>query len=102
MAAFIAFLLHDAAQSSDRAQGDLLVGKLEHYKKSHNVYPKKLQALASSLLPRIPTARFSPFIYASVGDGLYLLSYVNLPPGERCTYRSQAGVWKCEADCQRA
>lgn len=98
VAAVIAFLLHGAARSSDRTQGDLLVGKLEQYKQSHNAYPEKLQALAPSLLPQIPRARFSPFIYASAGDGSYLLSYVNLPPGGRCTYRSQTRAWKCEAD----
>ena len=51
-----------------------------------------------SLLPIIPKARFSPYLYASASDGSYLLSYVNLPPGGRCTYRSQAKAWKCEAD----
>lgn len=98
VAAVIAFFMHGAAQSDDRAQGDLLVGKLEQYRQSHNAYPEKLQELSPSLLPQIPRARFSPYIYASASDGSYLLSYVNLPPGGRCTYRSKAKAWKCETD----
>ena len=98
VAAVIAFFVHGAAQSNDRAQGDLLVGKLEQYKQAHQAYPEKLQELAPALLPQIPRARFSPFVYASSPDGTYFLTYINLPPGGRCTYRSQAKAWKCEAD----
>ena len=63
VAAVIAFFIQDAAQLDDRAQGDLLVGKLQQYKQSHNSYPEKLQELVPSLLPQIPRGRFSPFVF---------------------------------------
>ena len=98
VAAVIAFFVHGAAQSSDRTQGDLLVSKLEQYKQAHHAYPEKLQQLAPEFLLQLPKARFSPFVYASSSDGTYFLSYVHLPPGGRCTYRSEARLWKCAAD----
>lgn len=99
-AAVGALIFHGSMQSQDREQAEMLVRKLEQYKQEHRAYPEKLAALTPALLPQIPRSRFGPYMYSLESDGSFRMTYVDLPPGGKCSYSSgsQGKGWQCRAD----
>ena len=84
--------------SHDRSQGDMLVSKLEEYKRQHGAYPERLDAMVPALLPAIPKPGLKGgFQYArQEGSGAYRLSYSPSVAGP-CSYAPESGKWKCQA-----
>lgn len=99
-AAVVALIFHGSMQSQDREQAEMLVRKLEQYKQEHRAYPEKLAALTPALLPKIPRSRYGPYMYSLESDGSFRMTYVDLPPGGKCSYSSGSpGTgWECRAD----
>lgn len=83
--------------SHDRSQGDMLVSKLEEYKRQHGAYPERLDALVPELLPEIPKLGLIGFMYArQEGANSYSLMYRPSTVGP-CSYTPERGKWSCQA-----
>ena len=83
--------------ANDRSQPDMLVSKLEEYKRQHGVYPEQLDAMVPALLPAIPKIGLMSFQYRRKEDtSSYWLSYRPSIAGP-CSYTPERGKWKCQA-----
>lgn len=83
--------------SNDQSQPDMLVSKLEEYKRQHGVYPEQLDAMVPALLPAIPKIGLMSFQYRRKEDtNSYWLSYRPSIAGP-CSYTPERGKWKCQA-----
>lgn len=83
--------------SNDRSQADMLVSKLEEYKRQHGVYPERLDTMIPALLPAIPKSGTQGFKYAiREGYSSYWLTYKPSVAGP-CSYTPERGEWTCQA-----
>lgn len=83
--------------SKSQNETDLLVSKLEEYKRQHGVYPERLDAMVPTLLPAIPKVGSMSFQYNRKEDtSSYRLSYRPSIAGP-CSYTPERGKWKCQA-----
>lgn len=83
--------------SKSQNETDLLVSKLEEYKRQHGVYPERLDAMVPALLPAIPKVGSMSFQYKRKEDtSSYRLSYRPSIAGP-CSYTPESGKWKCQA-----
>lgn len=81
--------------SNDQSQLDMLVSKLEEYKRQHGVYPEQLDTMVPALLPAIPKIGLMSFQYRREDAGSYRLSYRPSIAGP-CSYTPERGK-KCQA-----
>jgi len=83
--------------SHDRNQADMLVSKLEEYKRQRGVYPEWLDAMVPMLLPGIPISVKMGFQYRrKEGSSSYWLTYRPSVAGS-CSYTPERGKWECQA-----
>lgn len=83
--------------SKGQSETDLLVSKLEEYKRQHGVYPERLDAMVPALLPGIPKVGLMSFQYNKKEyTSSYRLSYRPSIAG-LCSYTPESGKWKCQA-----
>lgn len=75
-----------------RNDGDLIVSKLDEYKKQHGDYPDRLDALAPAMLPAIPHPGPAGFIYSKSED-YYTLIYRSV--AGNCFYRPGKAMREC-------
>jgi len=81
----------------DRSQRDMLVGKLDEYKRQHGVYPEQLDDMIPAQLPKIPKSGLTGFQYIRQEDASsYSLLYRPSNAGP-CSYTPERGEWKCQA-----
>jgi hypothetical protein len=71
---------------------DMIVRKLEEYRKQYGNYPDRLDALVPAMLPAIPKPGPSGFIYSKSQDS-YTLYHRSV--AETCSYRPSKPVREC-------
>lgn len=83
--------------SNDLGRVDMLAGKLEEYKRQHEVYPDQLVAMVPALLPAIPKPGLTGLKYSRRADTNSYALYYKSSPNRTCYYTPETKL-RCHVD----